>query len=136
MARVRALVVALLTCGLLTGLAGAAFAEVGTTRAASFCGTARSIGDDFAQLDPSDFDDEDALADLRDAAKRLAREAPRSLKRSFRTVIAYYDKLVDDGLDLSDEEAIEELATRGTRVSRAVGKIIDHLVEKCDVSLE
>jgi hypothetical protein len=136
MLRVRALVVALLVGALLGGFSATALADAGADRPASFCSTARRVGDDFSQLDPSDLTDEDALEDLRDAAERLSKQAPRSLKRPFRTVIDFYDDVVEGGLDVSDADSVEEIARRADKVARAASRIIDHLVDKCDVSLE
>jgi hypothetical protein len=135
MRRPRLLVAVLLAGASVLGVASPVGAEGETERPASFCGTARRYTEQFSPLRGQDFSDTDVLEAAYRAAKRIAREAPASLKPAFRTLIRYYDRLEAQDFDVTDPELIEELATSGVKAARAASRIARELEKRCDLDV-
>jgi hypothetical protein len=128
----RVFVVALLAGSMLVGLGGTALAD--SYRPASFCGTAKNVADEFRDLDPSDFTDEETFETAEKIYKRLAKEAPKSLRASFKRITKYYGSLADAG-EVTDPEDIQAFVEESTKAGRALNKVVKYLTDKCKIDL-
>ncbi|HEX6310502.1 MAG TPA: hypothetical protein VF152_02640 [Acidimicrobiia bacterium] len=135
MRRLRMLAVAGLAVGSVTTWVGTGNAA----RGSEFCETARNAFDDIDDeglVDPGDFEvSEEQAEQVLDFYEELEEEAPKKLRKPFRTIRRFYAQLADGDLDLSDPDDIEVLVNRGVKVGRAGVKIYNYLVDECGVQL-
>jgi hypothetical protein len=107
-------------------------------RGSKFCDTANELLDDADGVlaDPGDFDfTEEQIDEAIDAYKKLEKQAPKKLRKPYRTVRKYYEKFDDGDFDVTDPEDIEDLVTGGARVGRAFAKIYSYLVDECGIDV-
>jgi hypothetical protein len=135
MRRLRMLMVAALAVASVTAWAGTAGAAGGS----AYCENAKRLYDDANNgdlIDPGDLDfTEEQLDDALDTYKELEKQAPRKLRKPYRTVRKYYEKLADGDFDLTDPENVEELVEGGAKAGQALQKIYSYLVDECGVDL-
>jgi hypothetical protein len=107
-------------------------------RGSKFCDTARELVEEGegGVIDPGDLDfTEEQIDEAVESYKELEKQAPKKLRKPYRTLRKYYEKLADGDFDLSDPEAIEDLVTGGAKVGRAAAKIYNYLVDECGIDL-
>ena len=133
MRRLRILLAGVVATGALGAGTGAASAD--RPARGDFCDFADEAdealdGGDLGDVDFSDPDSvQEAYANLADTMDEVADEAPRRLKKAFRTIANFYDQLAD--VDFSDPEEAVEAFVPTAKVTRALDKITDYLVDEC-----
>lgn len=133
MRRLRILVVGSLAAASVTAWAGTASAA----RGSDFCDQASDLVDDLGGFDPFGSGDSDELEDQIDATidayQELEESAPKKLRKAFRVNRNYYELFEDGGIDLTDPEALRDIAERTGRVIRANTKILNYLADECGI---
>jgi hypothetical protein len=107
-------------------------------RGSKFCDTVNEFFEEGEGdvIDPGDLDfTEEQIDDAVETYKKLEKQAPKKLRKPYRTVRKYYEELDDGDFDLSDPEAIEDLVTGGAKVGRAFAKIYSYLVDECGIDV-
>ncbi|HUF84337.1 MAG TPA: hypothetical protein VMQ81_07065 [Acidimicrobiia bacterium] len=105
-----------------------------------FCGTVEDAVaelDDAVSLKDIDFTDPEATKKLyRQAAdiyKDLAKNAPKKLRSSFKTVSKFLRALSE--IDLTDPEEAGNFPTQTRKMARAFEKVTNYFVDECDIDL-
>jgi hypothetical protein len=132
MRRLRILMTAALMVATVCVWAGAAEA-----RGSKFCETARDAfeGGDVT-IDPNDLDvTEEQIEEAIDNYEEFLDEAPKRLRKPYRTLLRYYRQIEAGDFDFSDPEDVEELAEQSQKVARATTKIYDYLVDECGIDV-
>jgi hypothetical protein len=123
-------------------------AWAGSTRtsaqSSSFCATARELQGEIESLDDIDLETV-SISDVRttyreyvDLIKQLQRQAPKALKKAFKRLRAFYDKVADGKLelDITSEKSIKRFARDVERAGKDVSKIFTYLEDECGISFE
>lgn len=118
---------------LATSVGLSATAGAREARPSSFCGTAKNLADDFKSFDTEDFTDAKVFQTAERVYKKLAKDAPQSLKASFRTINRFYGSLKDS--DPTDPDDAAAFIEQSTRAGRALNRVIKYLSSKCKIDL-
>ena len=114
-------------------VAGTATAEV--SRPASFCSSARSVAGKIQDFDPTDLNDSEIFATGERIYKKLAKDAPSSLKPAFKRITTFYRSLKDADGTPTDPEDIADFVEQSTKAGKALNKVFQYLSSKCDIDL-
>ena len=134
MRRLRILMTGVLAFAVVGAWGGAAYAD--QPAAGGFCEQYEGFLDDIEATDVEDFDftDPEATQELferaADAYGALADEAPKKVRKAFKTVANYYANLAEDELDFTDPEALGDLVPSG-KVAKAFTKIGTYISDEC-----
>jgi len=136
MRRLRILLAGVLATGMVAAWSGGAYAD--QPAAGGFCEQYEGLVDDIEGTDVEDFDftdpeaTQEAFERAADAFRELADEAPKKVKKAFKTAANYYADLAEDEIDLTDPETIGDLVPSG-KVAKAFTKIGTYISDECGV---
>jgi hypothetical protein len=116
-------------------LIGPAAAGAATNRPASFCSTAKGIGKDLSNLDASDYTSAKVLDKVVRALKTLQKQSPDKLKPAFKSIVGFYTKVTNGGIDASDPKSIGAFSRQATKAAKAFGKVEKYLRSTCKLKL-
>jgi hypothetical protein len=138
MRRLRLLLAGALAAGMVAAWSGVVYAD--QPAAGGFCDQFEGFVDDLEATDVGDIDftDPEATQEIfgqaAEAYGELEDEAPKKLKKSFKTVRKYYENLADEELDFSDPEALQDFVPSG-KVAKAFGKVSEFISSECGVDV-
>jgi hypothetical protein len=138
MRRLRLLLAGALAAGMVTAWSGVVYAD--QPAAGGFCDQFEGFADDIDATDVEDFDftDPEATQELferaADAYGELADEAPKKVKKAFKTIRKFYANLADEEIDFSDPGSLQDLVPSG-KVAKAFAKVGEFLSDECGIDL-
>lgn len=105
-----------------------------------FCSQAQKAFEGVEGFDPDedlDFDDLDEQFDEAIAQyKKLEKQAPKKLRKPFRTLRKYFQLFGDGGFDFTDPESVEKFTKQAAKVAKASQKIANYLVDECGIDID
>ena len=113
-------------------------------QSSSFCATAQSLQDEIQSLDEIDLETV-SISDFRstyrrfaDLIKRLQKEAPKELKKAFKRLRAFYDKVANGKieLDVTSAKSIRKFAKDVEKAGMDVSKLVTYLEDECGITFE
>jgi hypothetical protein len=124
-------------------------ASAGSTRtpaqsSSSFCTTAQSLQGEIQSLGEIDLETV-SISDFRstyrrfaDLIKQLQKEAPQELKKAFKRLRTFYDKVANGKikLDITSEKSVRRFARAVERAGKDVSKLFTYLEDQCGVTFE
>ena len=113
-------------------------------QSSSFCATAQSLQGEIQGLDEIDLETV-SISDFRstyrrfaDLIKQLQKESPKELKKTFKRLRAFYDKVTNGKieLDITSGTSIRRFARDVQRAGKDVSKVFTYLEDNCGITFE